>query len=540
MSRTLVQWTFTALLAALAAAPATAQHNDPPRLRYLEIRGPKGEMNKRGIFSHLNEAVLSPDGKTLAAGAGATVFLWNAADGKELLRIQLPDEQIYHRLAFSADGKTLAWCGREDPMIRIFDTKTGRQIREYRQPNESPRRGVKGEGFTSHFIAFSHDGKRMAFHGKNYFQGLDIFDVGTGKLVTSIADAKDCRGCDFSHDGKLIAGHSGDGDLRVWEVATGKLVREMKNNEGFRGGAFKFVTFSPDGKLLACGGHNHDGFDVWNLDTGKVICSVRSKNFFSSVSFAPDGQSAVCSQSGGKAYLYHLVAEKKILEFNPPERGGYYARFLQGGKRVVIIGEPTERDPNARQSSIYLYDVPPETLNPAGAQIDDATLEQMWAELPTDNELKLKRVQQAFRTAAKPAVELFKKKLPPITKEMQAKAQQWIAELDDDAPAKRDAATKELRAVAFTFEPLLRARREAAEAGEVRNRLAFILKQITSEGPPPGLVQELRALALLEQMATPEARALLTALSEGAPQARRTVEARAALERMGKAEPKPK
>src|SRR4029453_10151526 len=106
---------------------------------------------------------------------------------KEFLRVQRPEEQMDHRLAYSGDGKTLAWCGREDPMIRIFDTKTGRQIHEYRQPN--------GAG---HFLTFSHDGKHMAFNGKNFFLGLDIYDVATGKLVTSIPAAKDCRGCDFS------------------------------------------------------------------------------------------------------------------------------------------------------------------------------------------------------------------------------------------------------------------------------------------------------------------------------------------------------
>jgi hypothetical protein len=49
-------------------------------------------------------------------------------------------------------------------------------------------------------------------------------------------------------------------------------------------------------------------------------------------------------------------------------------------------------------------------------------------------------------------------------------------------------------------------------------------------------VKELRAVTLLEEIATEEARKLLAQLAEGAPGARLTVEARAAAERIAKAQ----
>jgi hypothetical protein len=85
-----------------------------------------------------------------------------------------------------------------------------------------------------------------------------------------------------------------------------------------------------------------------------------------------------------------------------------------------------------------------------------------------------------------------------------------------------------------TFGPLIKTRQEKEPAGEIRNRLTFLLKQTAGEPLPASLVRELRALAILEQIATAEAVQLLTDLANGAPQARLTNEARDANERVGR------
>jgi hypothetical protein len=209
--------------------------------------------------------------------------------------------------------------------------------------------------------------------------------------------------------------------------------------------------------------------------------------------------------------------------------------FSPDFKRAALIGDATERNRDARRRAIFLYDLPPRLLNPPAAQVDDVPLEQLWTDLNTDNDLRLQRVQQAFRTAPKAAVELFRKKMFPVSKEQSAKVEQWIARLDDPAFTVRDQTMKDLKAAAHEFAPLLQARHQQASAGETRNRLTFILKQMADEPRPAALVRALRAVSVLEQMATPEARQLLTALADGAPLARLTVEAREALRRLAAA-----
>jgi len=70
-------------------------------------------------------------------------------------------------------------------------------------------------------------------------------------------------------------------------------------------------------------------------------------------------------------------------------------------------------------------------------------------------------------------------------------------------------------------------------SSEVRRRLEAMLaapRVIRS----PNKVRELRAITILEQIGTPEAKKVVETLAKGAPEARLTQEAKASAERMGK------
>src|SRR5947208_3270072 len=83
-------------------------------LPYTEIRLPLGRVH---------EVFFSSDGTPMAVGVAARVVVYTVADGKEVVRMQLPEAQTWHRLAFAGDGKTLIWLGHEDRTGRIFDLK---------------------------------------------------------------------------------------------------------------------------------------------------------------------------------------------------------------------------------------------------------------------------------------------------------------------------------------------------------------------------------------------------------------------------------
>jgi hypothetical protein len=109
-----------------------------------------------------------------------------------------------------------------------------------------------------------------------------------------------------------------------------------------------------------------------------------------------------------------------------------------------------------------------------------------------------------------------------------------IADLNHQQFARREAATQKLARLGRLVEPDLRQALAGKPEPEARRRIERLLAQ--REAGPVGGADEglrlLRAVEVLEHIASPEARALLTMLARQAPAAEVAQDARAALERL--------
>jgi hypothetical protein len=97
-----------------------------------------------------------------------------------------------------------------------------------------------------------------------------------------------------------------------------------------------------------------------------------------------------------------------------------------------------------------------------------------------------------------------------------------VAGLDADAQPQRDKAMRELDALGESAVAGLTLRAARISSPEARQRLGKLLAKYDSAAPTLDRLREERALELLEQMNTPDARALLADLAKGAPGARLT------------------
>ena len=70
----------------------------------------------------------------------------------------------------------------------------------------------------------------------------------------------------FSPDGKQLASVGGDGTAKIWDPATGQVVRTLKGHTSFVTG----VAFSPDGKRLATASNDRT-VKLWDAVTGQAI-----------------------------------------------------------------------------------------------------------------------------------------------------------------------------------------------------------------------------------------------------------------------------
>ena len=226
-------------------------------------------------------------------------------------------------LAVSPDKSAVA-AGRGN-QIHIYDAGSGAFVRPLVNPDLKDDRGQPISGAHLDIVqslVFSPDGRYIA---SGSFQEVILWDAQTGllqKRLTGFADR--VVALDFSKDGKLLATGGGapteDGEIKVFEVATGKQVLEIKN--GHSDTTFG-VRFSPDGtKLATCAA---DKFvKVWELPSGKFLKSFEGHtHHVLDVAWKPDGKMLV--SCGADNVL-------KVWDYDKGEQ----VRTIQGhGKQVT-------------------------------------------------------------------------------------------------------------------------------------------------------------------------------------------------------------
>lgn len=218
----------------------------------------------------------SPDGaKIVTGGMDGTVRLWDVAKGKEMLK---PRNECYwiHSLSFSADGRRLATVAA-DNAIRIWETTTGRQVLKLK-PNHlvscvafSPDGTVLAYGTRD--VEIAQGGIVITDDDVAERGEIRLLDAVTGKKVSTLGTGlRPIRSISFSPDGRMLAASEGtelfrlgDECVYVWEVHTGRqMLRSADSSEA------RAVAFSPDGTTLAAG-HSDGTIRVWDVATGKML-----------------------------------------------------------------------------------------------------------------------------------------------------------------------------------------------------------------------------------------------------------------------------
>jgi hypothetical protein len=154
-----------------------------------------------------------------------------------------------------------------------------------------------------------------------------------------------------------------------------------------------------------------------------------------------------------------------------------------------------------------------------------------WTELAAIDPAIGSAAQGRLATAPGMALPLLRQRLRPDKIDGRWLADR-LADLDNEAFPKREAATRDLLRVAEAVEEDLRQAREKATSAEVRRRLDGILQAPPAAVPESELLRMLRAVAVLERIGSNEARAMLKTLAEGQPGAQLTQEAKMALHRL--------
>ena len=231
---------------------------------------PSGAVARMGtprfwIGPMITTIAFSPDGKTLTAASDSStpsVPIWDAKNGQVIRALAppsflQPEEGEVRDVAVAPVGSLMATLNGDDT-ARVWERATGRLIREFHLLGDAPI-----------CIFLGSDGATLFSIGG----GVTIWNVRTGETVRRLAApaaVASLKQVALSPDGRFLAAAYFDQRIRLWDVASGKLVREIGDP-----GLICPNAFSRDGKSFTSVGRdgtiNTRGASNGNLLSSSVL-----------------------------------------------------------------------------------------------------------------------------------------------------------------------------------------------------------------------------------------------------------------------------
>jgi WD40 repeat protein len=463
-----------------------------------------------GHGGEVRAVAVSRDGTLAATGGGGAVRLWALPSGREARQIDAPNTWFGGALALSPDGRWVT------TVYGLHDTATGRL---------RPGRVVRGTTFEGldhvvEALAFAPDGRTVAMATRDVAAGkgrmVRLWDAQTAREVRHFG-TQPVRALAYAPDGKALAAGNEDGSVVLWDVATGRELRRMAGHRREVGS----VAFAPDGRLLASS--SFDGnLVLWDAATGKEARRlVRGEGRpggavnVLAVAFSPEGRMLAAAEqpftsADGACLTLWEVATGQVRRRLAGHQGYVNGLAFAGDGRTLVTG--------SADTTALVWDLaaPPSPKGP----------EALWADLLAPDGASAWRA--ICDLAASPAgVKFLGRALPPVPRPPdEARIARLLKALDGDDFQGRETATQTLAKLGEGVEPALRRALEGKPSPEARRRLERLLAGDSAER-----LRTARALEALELSRLAEADQVLASLAKGNPEAWRTQEAKAALER---------
>ncbi|QEH32543.1 WD domain, G-beta repeat [Aquisphaera giovannonii] len=345
------------------------------------------------IFRHdggVRAVAFSPDGATaLTGGFDKTARLWDVATGLPRGKpLEHPD--TVSAVAYRPDGEYLATCC-QDGEIRLWDAGTGErasawtpikhqenftntvtfswdnslmvttsyneEVRSWHAATGQPLdKRIKPEGHVTS-AALSRDGKWLLLGYAERKAQLWDLEAAQPRPVQGLNHSEVVSAVAFSPDSRACATGGYDSAVRIWDVATGSLVREIIQPRS----AVVAVAFSPDGRLILSG--HLDGYArLWDATTGRPRgAPIRHQTWVPAVAFRPDGSQILTGSGDKTARIWNLqiVDGEKVFDHGDWVRS---AAISPDGRSMVTGGS---------DKSVRIWDTTSGSLRGSPLKFDD-------------------------------------------------------------------------------------------------------------------------------------------------------------------------
>lgn len=316
-----------------------------------------------GHLSAPQRVLFDADGSRLLSwGQGGQLLLTDARNGDLITSMQI--YVTTRSVAIAPDGKTFAICS-EDGALRMFSVEDGQLI------DEIPKAGLVGA------LAYSPSGRRLAAvreagpivvwdvasHGETALLGghqgnvtvvafvdedtvissgtdmsARLWSVRRSQVRELEADGGAISTVTFDPTGDRLAVASADGRVRIWDVASGRIVAATAAAK-LRAGE---LLFSADSRRLY--GADHRFVEVWSAGNGEaigrweVLHDEPGVGGIRALALDPQGRRLAVGGDDGFVHIIDAMTGAKISEFELPEPYVFQLAFIDDGRRVITSG----------------------------------------------------------------------------------------------------------------------------------------------------------------------------------------------------------
>jgi WD40 repeat protein len=279
--------------------------------------------------SGVNWNAVSKDGAFALTGASdSTVKLWDVATGR-LVRTFQGSSGLVMYVAFMPDGKRIVTAGANGTTVDVWDIATGRLLQSL------------NDGSGAIFMAVpSPDGKYVlsSTTGRDAPEKTAmLWDPAAEKVVRRFGGHKDSvRTGAFSPDGRRLLTGGDDGAIKLWDAATGALIRTFTGV-----GPVQIVAFSPDGKRIFAGGNG--SARLWDTQTGAPSHVLPGHaRFVRSVAFSEDGTRILTADPDNTVRIWNAATGRLIGARRGQAKQVDSIMFAPGGRLALSASsEPT-------------------------------------------------------------------------------------------------------------------------------------------------------------------------------------------------------
>jgi len=250
----------------------------------------------------MSPVTFSPDGTRIAAtrsSAGGNhsrwVELWEVSTGRHLFDLQAGNQAIGN-CVFSPDGSILVtdtsspWAGTV-----VWDLRTGHPLYDLKWANTR--------------VVFSGDSTKLLVRlldarldePDHYL--VQIREARSGRVLRALPEFVGASALDLSPDGSKVMIGGAAGVARIWDVASGNLLNELRGHAG----AILWIAFSHDGSLAVTTGEDRTA-RIWDVQTGRQLqILVGHQDRVYGAQFSPD-DSRVATVTEDRVWLWNTRA----------------------------------------------------------------------------------------------------------------------------------------------------------------------------------------------------------------------------------------